>query len=125
MKAQAKLREIGMKIINDKKAEIVAQGHGHVEKGSEEVQGRDLLTVLIRANMAEDLPEAQRLSDDEMLAQVPTSVSTFLSRSATDDRRIIQLYDCRARDDEHCDDMVSLRSDTGSRCTDEAPGRTA
>lgn len=82
MKAQIKLREIGMRIINNKKAEIVAQGHGRVEKDSEEVQGRDFLTVLIRANIAEDLPEAQRLSDDEMLAQVPTSVQYTHFRKA-------------------------------------------
>ena len=34
--------------------------------------GRNLLTLLLRANMAADLPEHQRMSDKEVLAQVPT-----------------------------------------------------
>lgn len=33
------------------------------------VNGRDLLTLLMRANMATDIPDHQRLSDEEVLAR--------------------------------------------------------
>lgn len=32
--------------------------------------GRDLLSVLIKANMDEDLPHSQRMTDDEVLARM-------------------------------------------------------
>jgi len=32
-------------------------------------QARDLLSLLVRANMAKDLPESQRLSDEDVLAR--------------------------------------------------------
>ncbi|KZP10666.1 cytochrome P450 [Athelia psychrophila] len=35
-------------------------------------QGRDLLSLLVHANTAEDIPVSQRLSDKDVLAQVPT-----------------------------------------------------
>jgi hypothetical protein len=42
-----------------------------LEKGKKEshVQGRDLLSLLIRANMSSDLPDNQRLSDEDVLAR--------------------------------------------------------
>ncbi|KZT05295.1 cytochrome P450 [Laetiporus sulphureus 93-53] len=36
------------------------------------MHGRDLLTLLIKANMSTDIQESQRLSDEDVLAQVPT-----------------------------------------------------
>jgi len=36
------------------------------------LQGRDLLSLLVKANMATDIPESQRLSDKDVIAQVPT-----------------------------------------------------
>ncbi|KAF7971062.1 hypothetical protein HWV62_22113 [Athelia sp. TMB] len=36
------------------------------------VNGRDILSLLVRANTDKDLPESQRLSDEDVLAQVPT-----------------------------------------------------
>ena len=32
-------------------------------------KGRDLLSILIRANMATDLPSTERMTDDEMVAR--------------------------------------------------------
>lgn len=37
--------------------------------GKKSLQGRDLLSLLVRANMAHDLPPSQRLSDDDVLAR--------------------------------------------------------
>ena len=58
-----------MQLIAEKKASIMAEkasGKGFERK---DVQGRDLLTLLIKANMATDIPENQRLTDEEVLAR--------------------------------------------------------
>ena len=36
---------------------------------SDNLRGRDLLTLLLKANMATDIPESQRLSDEDVLAR--------------------------------------------------------
>ena len=67
-KAQQTMRRIGLKLIAEKKASILAAtGQGSIEK--KHVIGRDLLTLLIKANMATDIPESQRLTDEEVLAR--------------------------------------------------------
>ncbi|KAN0094981.1 Cytochrome P450 [Tylopilus felleus] len=43
---------------------------GEIEKNS--LGSRDLLSLLVKANMATDIPESQKLSDEDVLAQVPT-----------------------------------------------------
>ncbi|KAI0083795.1 cytochrome P450 [Irpex rosettiformis] len=71
--AQRVMRRIGMQLIAEKKASIL--GTGEQKKiGRKDVVGRDLLTLLIKANMATDIPESQRLTDEEVLAQVPTFI---------------------------------------------------
>ncbi|PIL29235.1 cytochrome P450 [Ganoderma sinense ZZ0214-1] len=77
--ARAAMHRIGMQLILEKKAEIA---RGQAEKNSDQeklldgerrdLRSRDLLTLLIKANMAADIPESQRLSDEDVLAQVPT-----------------------------------------------------
>jgi len=73
--AQKTMRRIGLQLIAEKKASIIAAS-GRSTKGVEkkDVVGRDLLTLLIKANMAMDIPESQRLTDEEVLAQVPTFI---------------------------------------------------
>jgi len=68
--AQAVARRVGMQLIQDKKAEVMQTSD---EKGAGDALGsRDLLTLLIKANMSTDIPASQRLSDEDVLAQVPT-----------------------------------------------------
>nr|BAK09450.1 cytochrome P450 [Postia placenta] len=69
--ARKVMRRMGMKLITKKKSEILRlAADGEKEKGN--LQSRDVLTLLIKANMATDLPESHRLSDEDVLAQVPT-----------------------------------------------------
>ncbi|KAI0741702.1 cytochrome P450 [Daedaleopsis nitida] len=67
------MQRIGKQILAERKAGIL---HESSEKArtleKKDVQGRDLLTLLIKANMATDVPESQRLSDEEVVAQIPT-----------------------------------------------------
>lgn len=69
-KARKVMRRMGMELITKKKAEILRAAAGEKEKDN--LQSRDLLTLLIKANLATDLPESHRLSDEDVLAQVPT-----------------------------------------------------
>lgn len=78
------MKRIGNQLISEKKAAILAQtssldGNRDPEKTSVsrmDMQGRDLLTLLMKANMATDVPENQKLSDDDVLARTSiTSVS--------------------------------------------------
>ncbi|KAG9128433.1 hypothetical protein FRC07_012541 [Ceratobasidium sp. 392] len=62
------MRRIGMNLVESKKA-VLAQ---ELKTGST-AQGRDLLTLLIKSNMAYE-NEGQRMTDDEVLGQI----STFL-----------------------------------------------
>ncbi|KAF9815448.1 hypothetical protein IEO21_04619 [Rhodonia placenta] len=65
------MRRIGMELISNKKAEIVAAATSD-QKEKNKLQDRDLLTLLLKSNLSRDNPESQRLSDKDVLAQVPT-----------------------------------------------------
>ena len=59
-----------MQLIKDKKAQIMRSSSGSVEK--KDFDGRDILSLLIKANMASDVPDSQRLTDEEVLARTPS-----------------------------------------------------
>ncbi|KAJ6589747.1 cytochrome P450 [Mycena capillaripes] len=61
--SQEAMQRIGRQILRDDLAE-----NDKFEKG----RGRDLLSLLVRANRAKDNSASQRLSEEEVLAQVPT-----------------------------------------------------
>ncbi|KAI0058317.1 cytochrome P450 [Artomyces pyxidatus] len=65
---------IGTQVIADRKAEILASAEVDAKGGVEKrkIQGNDLLSLLVKANMASDIPESARLKDKDILAQVPT-----------------------------------------------------
>ncbi|KAJ8489630.1 hypothetical protein ONZ51_g2815 [Trametes cubensis] len=72
-RAQATMRRIGMELIQDRKAAVLREvtgQRGTIDK--KDLPGKDLLTLLIKANMATDIPEHKRLSDEEVLSQIPT-----------------------------------------------------
>ncbi|KAJ6566430.1 cytochrome P450 [Mycena capillaripes] len=64
--SKAVLRRIGQRLLLESKQKI-ADG-----SSADSTAFRDLLSLLVRANTAKDIPEAQRLSDPDVLAQVPT-----------------------------------------------------
>ena len=63
------MTRIGKELIADAKAAALASttDKGGIEKSS--LRGRDLLSLLVKANMATDLPESQRMSDEDVLAR--------------------------------------------------------
>ena len=64
------LMSIGQGMIAQKKTEILTTeigGKGGVEKRN--IQGRDLLSLLMKANMATDIPDHARMTEEEILAR--------------------------------------------------------
>lgn len=70
-----------MQLVEERKAAILKEMSEKHLQGVErkDLQGRDLLTLLMRANMAKDVPENQRLSDKEVLDRTFSSFSCKLS----------------------------------------------
>ncbi|KAJ7360691.1 cytochrome P450, partial [Mycena albidolilacea] len=67
--AKKKLFDIGAQLVAESKAYIEAAG------GEENAGGRqDLLSLLMRANLSKSLPESERLTDEAVIAQVPSFV---------------------------------------------------
>ncbi|KAH9030860.1 cytochrome P450 [Lactarius deliciosus] len=79
------IRRIGSQLIQDKKAAVLAElssdASGVVEK--RDVQGHDLLSLLIKSNIASDIPESMRMSDEEILSQLPTFLIAGHETSST------------------------------------------
>ncbi|KAH9169230.1 cytochrome P450 [Lactarius sanguifluus] len=79
------IRRIGSQLIQDKKAAVLAKlssdASGVVEK--HDVQGHDLLSLLIKSNIASDIPESKRMSDEEILSQLPTFLLAGHETSST------------------------------------------
>jgi hypothetical protein len=69
------IRSIGQNMISQKKAEILSSSEidskGRVEKKN--IQGRDLLSLLMKANMATDIPDHARMTDEDILARKSSS----------------------------------------------------
>ncbi|KAH9910895.1 cytochrome P450 [Fomitopsis serialis] len=70
--SQEVTRRVGMQLIREKKADVLkAMSSG--KESSEVLGSRDLLTLLIKANMNSNIPEHQRLSDEDVLARHETT----------------------------------------------------
>lgn len=57
------MRRIGQRLLQDSRRKI-AEG-----SSADSIASRDLLSLLVRANMAKDVSEAQRLSEEDVLAR--------------------------------------------------------
>jgi cytochrome P450 len=66
------MRRIGLQLVREKQQAVLeekASGEGTaLEKGKD----KDLLSLLIKANMDKDLPTEQQLSVEQILNQIPT-----------------------------------------------------
>ena len=62
-----------MRLIAEKKQAIIRETFlSPTEVEKKDIKGTDLLSLLLRANMASDLPEKARMSDKDIVSQVPT-----------------------------------------------------
>lgn len=74
-------KRIGARILAEKKAAVRKAHAGGLEKGDE--IGKDLMSILVRANMASDVRPEQRMTDDEVLAQITTFMLAGNETSST------------------------------------------
>ncbi|KAJ6577019.1 cytochrome P450 [Mycena vulgaris] len=51
--------------------QLLADSKAAIKAGGGEKSGRDLLSVMVTANMSNEIPDSQKLSDAEVVAQVP------------------------------------------------------
>jgi hypothetical protein len=81
------IRSIGRNAISQRKAEILSSSEidskGRVEKKN--IQGRDLLTLLVKANMATDIPDHARMTDEDIQARKSSSGCSAFGRNTDDD----------------------------------------
>lgn len=75
--SMATMRRIGMELIANKKAALE-----HDNKTGSTSHGRDLLTLLIKSNMAYE-NEAYKMSDDEVLGQISTFITAGHETTST------------------------------------------
>ncbi|KAF9067730.1 cytochrome P450 [Rhodocollybia butyracea] len=76
-KAKKTMARIGNELLNE--AQTLQSGTG--EKG--DTTSKDLLSLLVRSNMSNDIPLSQRMSDADVLAQVPTFLVAGHETTAT------------------------------------------
>ncbi|KAJ6449800.1 cytochrome P450 [Mycena sanguinolenta] len=67
--AHAAMLSIASQIVSDSKRDILGQAEKSFDSSK-----RDLLSVLLKANMSTSVPAHQRMSDAELIAQIPTFV---------------------------------------------------
>lgn len=75
------MERIGKELLEQSKAASMGTG----EKGGNWV-ARDLLSLLVKANMSEDVPVHQRMSDADVVSQVPTFITAGHETTRYDSR---------------------------------------
>ncbi|KAF9235966.1 cytochrome P450 [Melanogaster broomeanus] len=112
---QRTMARVGKELLTSAKATVraCATEKGEIEKTS--LHGRDLFTLLVKSNMATDVPDSQRLSDEEVLAQVPTFL--ILGHETTSTATMWALYALALAPDIQTklrEELISVDTDTPS-----------
>ncbi|KAI0318462.1 cytochrome P450 [Amylostereum chailletii] len=77
------VHRIGNRLVSEKKAAVLNETRGKQSIAKDDIEGHDLLSLLIKANMAADMPESMRLSDSEVRDQVPTFLTAGHETTST------------------------------------------
>jgi phosphoribosyl-ATP pyrophosphohydrolase len=68
--SQETIKRIGEKMIAEKKAAVLAALNQEASGvGKKDIQGSDLLSLLIKSNLASDMDEKSRMSDEDILSR--------------------------------------------------------
>ncbi|KAI0035974.1 cytochrome P450 [Vararia minispora EC-137] len=70
--ARRVMERVGRDLLADMKVTVQSSTVGSEGPSRKDVRSRDLLSLLVRANMANDVADGGRLTDEEVLAQIPT-----------------------------------------------------
>ncbi|KAF8190224.1 cytochrome P450 [Mycena galopus ATCC 62051] len=79
IEARATMMRIGRRLLAESKREVAENGTFETSTRP----ARDLLTLLVAANTSKDIPVTQRLSDEDVIAQVPTFLVAGHETSST------------------------------------------
>ncbi|KIO26751.1 hypothetical protein M407DRAFT_197174 [Tulasnella calospora MUT 4182] len=71
-RSTAVMARVGGRLVREKRAAVLAAASGADAVEKESVAGRDLLSVLIKANMATDIKDSERMNDAEVIGQIYT-----------------------------------------------------
>lgn len=72
---------VGKQLLAERKAAVLSSAESAVER--KDFESKDLLSLLVRQNMASDVPEESRMTDEEVLAQIPTFILAGHETSST------------------------------------------
>ncbi|KAG9023892.1 hypothetical protein FRB95_012370 [Tulasnella sp. JGI-2019a] len=80
-KSREVMDRVGMDLVQRRKAALLHESAGELKSSS--VVGRDLLSILVKANMATDLKDSERMTDDEMMGQINTMLAAGQETTST------------------------------------------
>lgn len=66
------MRRIGLQLVREKQQAVLDEKASHGGTALEKGKDKDLLSLLIKANMDTDLPPEQQLTVEQILNQIPT-----------------------------------------------------
>lgn len=102
-RSKAVMQRVGEKLVQDRRAALAAAtGSDGVEKST--LKGKDLLSVLIKANMAADIQDFERLSDEEFIGQICTMLITGHETTSTTVTWL--MYELAQPDKRHIQDTL-------------------
>ncbi|EIN09989.1 cytochrome P450 [Punctularia strigosozonata HHB-11173 SS5] len=110
-RAKATMDRLSLKLVREQR-EALLREKNDAAIGKEAIQTRDLLSLLIKANMASDIPESQRMSEEEVLGQIPTFLGAGHDTTANSTSWCLYLLAC------HPDIQKKLREELLSIDTD-------
>ncbi|KAG9003792.1 hypothetical protein FRB93_010808 [Tulasnella sp. JGI-2019a] len=95
---------VGRQLVQQKKAALLQEtGHnGSLE--SKHVVGRDILSVLVKANIASNIKNSERMTDDEMIGQITTML--LAGHETTSSSITWLLYDLAKPENKHIQDRL-------------------
>ncbi|KAG9003813.1 hypothetical protein FRB93_010829 [Tulasnella sp. JGI-2019a] len=85
------MNRVGRQLVQKKKAALLQETIDGGEVVSKDVVGRDLLSVLARANMASDIKDSEKMMDEEMMGQITTML--LAGHETTSTSAVWLLYD--------------------------------
>ncbi|KAI0633802.1 cytochrome P450 [Trametes polyzona] len=89
-------QDIGAKLVAERRAAILETSSWKDAQNIErkDLQSRDVLTLLLKANMAQDIPDDQRLSDQEVINQIPTFLTAGHETTSSSSTWALYLLSC-------------------------------
>ncbi|KIO26747.1 hypothetical protein M407DRAFT_74068 [Tulasnella calospora MUT 4182] len=113
-RSTAVMARVGARLLQEKRAAVLAAASSADAVEKKSVAGKDLLSVLIKANMATDIKESERMNDVEVIGQIYTLL--IAGHETTSTTLTWLLYDLAHPENHHA--QAKLREELQSVTTD-------